>query len=234
MRSWGDGNGVVQLVLTDQAVVPGAEELDDWLHAATEAGDGVHTVRTGALFPDAAACFGGAGFTVVDSLALLELTFGAATATPGATPVTARTGSLPARRHQEAATIDRRAFGSSWAHDGDDLAEIRTATPHHVARGRYLGGRFERGPLVAFAITGAASGQGYLQRLAVDPTYQCGGHGRALTLDSLAWMRRRRLRSALVNTSVDNTPALALYHSVGFQRRPETLLVMQLAVRAQQ
>ena len=143
-----------------------------------------------------------------------------------------RTAGLPVRRHDDAATIDRRAFGAPWSNDGDELAEIRSATPRHVARGRYVGRAIGQRRLVAFAITGAASGQGYLQRLAVDPDFQHQGHGRALTCDALQWMQRRRLRAALVNTSVDNTPALALYHSVGFTPRAEQLQVMQLDVHS--
>lgn len=232
-RPWGDGTGVVQLVLVDQGIVPEPQELAGWIDALA-ADDAVDTVRTGALFPDAAARFAHAGFAVIDTLALLGLdlsTHGAVRA--DADRGRARTGPLPPRRHDDAASIDRRAFESPWANDGDDLAEIRAATPRHVARGRYVGSRpLERGRLVAFAISGAAAGHGYLQRLAVDPAHQREGHGRALTADSLRWMRRRHLRAALVNTSVDNEPALALYRSVGFRPRPERLHVMQLAVRS--
>ena len=230
VRPFGDRTGVVQLVLTDQAVVPGPQELSDWIDAMATSEDAVHTVRTGALFPDAAARFADAGFAVIDTLELLELDLSTGGALPAADDAQARTGTLPARRHAEAAAIDGDAFGSPWANDGDDLADIRRATPRHVARGRYIGGRLER-RLVAFAITGAASGQGYLQRLAVDPAHQRQHHGWALAVDSLHWMRRHRLRAALVNTSVDNAPALALYRSIGFQPRHERLHVMELAVR---
>ena len=111
---------------------------------------------------------------------------------------------------------------------------------HNLTRERLAGApRFEDisrdlaevldgGTLVAFAISGAASGHGYLQRLAVDPRHQRAGHGRALVLDSFTWMRRRRLRTGVVNTSVDNAPALALYEGLGFRRVPEQLVVMQL------
>ena len=86
----------------------------------------------------------------------------------------------------------------------------------------------KRRRLVGFAISGAAGGQGYLQRLAVLPEHQREGHGRALALDALAWMRRRRLSHGVVNTAVTNAPALSLYESLGFRRLPEQLLVMQL------
>ena len=62
------------------------------------------------------------------------------------------------------------------------------------------------------------------------PAAQGHGHGRALVVDSLAWMRARRLAHGLVNTAVDNGAALALYESLGFRRLPDELLVMQLDV----
>jgi ribosomal protein S18 acetylase RimI-like enzyme len=90
------------------------------------------------------------------------------------------------------------------------------------------GWSLHRGPIVAFAISGAAGGQGYLQRLAVLPEHQRHGHGRALTVDSLAWMRRRRLGHAVVNTGIDNEAARSLYESLGFRLLSDRLVVMQL------
>ncbi len=187
------------------------------------ADEGYVEVVTGALGQGEQRGFLEAGFAVREELHLLSRPLADLPPNPGA-PL--RRG----RRRDRAAVldIDTLAFPPFWRLDEAGFSEAMAATRRArfrvAAQGRVLG----------YAISGRSGTRGYLQRLAVDPTYQCGGHGRALTLDSLAWMRRRRLRSALVNTSVDNTPALALYHSVGFQRRPETLLVMQLAVRAQQ
>jgi ribosomal protein S18 acetylase RimI-like enzyme len=143
------------------------------------------------------------------------------------------TVTAPLRRHHHtaAAAVDRDAFGSSWANDVHDLEDIRTATPTHHATGRFVRRGRRRRELAGFAISGAASGTGYLQRLAVARAYQGDGHGRALTAESLAWMRRRRLRAALVNTAVTNEPALALYASFGFRRLTEQLVVMQRPVR---
>ena len=71
-----------------------------------------------------------------------------------------------------------------------------------------------------------------LQRLAVDHTAQRQGHGRQLTLDSLRWMQRRRLDSAVVNTGITNEAALALYESVGFRPLADRLVVMQRSLPA--
>jgi ribosomal protein S18 acetylase RimI-like enzyme len=222
--------GVVQIALADQAIVPSVDEVHTW--ADTLAGqvrpDGgaIHTVRTGALFPEAASRFADAGFTVIDTLALLRIDLDGHARTERIHTIT-----LHRRRLREAAAIDRAAFGDPWGNDARDLAEIRRATPVHRARARtsHLGSAW-RPPIVAFAITGAASGQGYLQRLAVAPSAQGQGHGRALAVDSLAWMCSRRLRQGLVNTAADNVRALGLYESLGFRRLPEQLLVMQLDV----
>ena len=82
--------------------------------------------------------------------------------------------------------------------------------------------------MAAFAITGVANQVGYLQRLAVDPTAQRRGLGRALVADSLEWMHRRGATTAMVNTAFDNDAALALYETFGFQHRPDPLLILEL------
>ena len=185
-------------------------------------------IRTGALFADAAARFAGAGFDVIDTLALLRIDL----AGRSRRRVGVGTSPLRARHHADAAVVDRDAFGDPWGNDADDLAEIRRATPVHRARARFVPGDDRRRRLAGFAITGAAAGHGYLQRLAVAPADQGPGHGRILVDDSLAWMRARRLGHGLVNTAVDNERALALYESVGFHRLPDQLVVMQLDVAA--
>lgn len=226
VRASGDDPGVVALTLTDQEIVPSTAELQGWIAAVAESTEGlvpVHTIRSGALFADAADRFAAVGFSVVDTLALLRLDLDG---TKDAARPDRHTSTLRSHHHVDAARIDRAAFGDTWWNDADDLEEIRRATPRHVARARF-GGRLRHRVLVGFAITGAALGQGYLQRLAVDPATQGQGHGRQLTLDALQWMRRRRLASAVVNTSVDNGVALGLYESVGFRRLGDHLVVMQ-------
>jgi ribosomal protein S18 acetylase RimI-like enzyme len=231
VRPWAFDRDVVQLALADQGIVPSVDEIRRWVDTLT-ADRGVddprplRTIRTGALFADAAARFGSAGFAVIDTLALLRIDLAGS---PRRRPAGATSSPLRPRRHAEAARVDRDAFGDPWGNDATDLGEIRRATPTHRARARFVSGPGGR-RLVAFAITGAAAGHGYLQRLAVDPPHQGQGHGRALVLDSLAWMRGRRLGHGLVNTAVNNERALALYESVGFRRLDEQLVVMQLDV----
>jgi ribosomal protein S18 acetylase RimI-like enzyme len=227
VRPWAFERGVVQLALADQGIVPPVDEIRGWVDALAAGDPGLRAVRTGALFSEAADRFATAGFEVIDTLALLRIEL-----TQFDRHAVRRAGSrLPARRHTEAARVDREAFGDPWGNDAGDLAEIRRATPTHRARARFAR-RDGRRELAGFAITGAAAGHGYLQRLAVAPVHQGHGHGRALVLDSLAWMSRRRLGHGLVNTAVDNDRALRLYESVGFRQLPERLVVMELDMRA--
>jgi ribosomal protein S18 acetylase RimI-like enzyme len=223
--------GVVHLALADQGIVPDPDELAGWVDAIATR-DSVRAIRTGALFAEAAERFAGAGFAVVDTLML----FRADLDDPAVSSLKPRRGATVTmwpRQHGAAAQIDRAAFGAEWSNGPADLAEIRRATASHRARARRAltpgrRGVLRRAPLVAFAITGAAGGNGYLQRLAVMPEHQRQGHGRALTVDSLAWMRRRRLGHAVVNTGADNEPARALYESTGFRPLNDRLVVMQL------
>jgi ribosomal protein S18 acetylase RimI-like enzyme len=223
--------GIVHLTLTDQGIVPDADELAGWVDAISTR-SAVHAIRTGALFAEAADRFAGAGFVVVDTLMLLRADLGDPSV-PSATPSRRTTIPLWPGQHDAASRIDREAFGAEWSNGPADLAEIRRATASHRARARRAltsdsQGLLRRPPLVAFAITGAAGGNGYLQRLAVLPDHQRQGHGRALTADSLSWMRRRHLGHAVVNTGVDNEPARALYESLGFRPLTDRLVVMQL------
>jgi ribosomal protein S18 acetylase RimI-like enzyme len=78
----------------------------------------------------------------------------------------------------------------------------------------------------AYAITGRAGRQGYLQRVAVHPDGRRSGWGRSLVVDALRWLRRHDARRALVNTQWTNDAALALYESCGFRRMPVGLCVL--------
>jgi hypothetical protein len=79
---------------------------------------------------------------------------------------------------------------------------------------------------VGYAVTGRPHHHGYLQRLAVDPAEHRHGVGRALVLDSLAWLRRHGATSVLVNTQESNRAALRLYEDLGFEREPHGLDVL--------
>jgi ribosomal protein S18 acetylase RimI-like enzyme len=221
LRPWPFDPRVGVVLPTDHHAVPTARDVATAV--ATARADGLVALRTGALFPRAAAVFLDAGFTVIDRLALLDVHV--ADARPVGDAAAHRVRPLRRWQHDEAAAVDRRAFGELWGNDAATLREIRGATPVHHARRVDVDGR-----LVGFAITGAAGRTGYLQRLAVDPAQQRRGIAGALVDDAVAWMARRRLDDAVVNTGIANTAALALYERAGFRRRDEHLVIAELAL----
>lgn len=230
---------VVQLRLVDDSAVPDPGELHRWIERICGAGP-VRAIRTSALFPPAADRFRAAGFAVADTLTLLrvDLTDAGVRAglTPAPEPGPAATRRLRRRDYRAAAAVDRRAFGPEWGQDAAELHQVRDATPHWRGRVRVdrsappVAGDESGRPVVGFALSGASAHHGYLQRLSVDPAAQGRGHGRALTLDALRWMARRRLPDCLVNTSVDNAVALGLYQSLGFRPLTQHLEVLELDV----
>jgi ribosomal protein S18 acetylase RimI-like enzyme len=186
-------SSLVHVRLRDDSIVPDVDELRSWLDSVAVTNGAATTIRSAALFPRAAEQFAAAGFEIADRLALLRADLDSARVRAVTRRVDGRDGASThtMRRHHFAAAsaVDGAAFGSAWGHDTDELAEICRATPAAVARYRTVTprrlGRHRRDGLVAFAIAGASSEHGYLQRLAVDPGAQRQGHGRALTIDAL-------------------------------------------------
>ncbi len=209
-------------MLVDHQMVPDGDDIDRWLRDI--AARGARTARTNALFPAAAEVFADAGFSPIDTLALLELDL---TTTPGTGRPGRTTRRLRSTELAQAAEIDRRSFGDDWSNDADSLAEVSRATPQH--RDRVVR---ERGRIVAFAISGRAGRTGYIQRLAVDPASRRRGHARTLVDDALAWLGRRSVSTVLVNTATDNEAALSLYRSAGFRQLDDPLVLMERAVAA--
>jgi ribosomal protein S18 acetylase RimI-like enzyme len=220
--TWPHEPDVVHLVLLDHQMVPTHAHVQAWIEAARQRS--ARAVRTGALFAGSAIAFERAGFSPIDRLALLELDLGAPSA-----GMQARARRRPRRLRSEqfdaAAAVDRRAFGAPWGNDREALADVLAATPRHRARWMPA----DR-TLAAFAISGVANSTGYLQRLAVEPAHQGQGHGRTLAVDAVAWMRRRGATLAMVNTAHDNERALGLYGSLGFRRRADSLVILELAL----
>lgn len=221
LRAWPNDPSVAHLVFTDHLAVPTGDDLRLAVDEARRLGR--PTVRTSALFPRAAATARAAGFDEADRLALLKLPLAGGDVEPGsATNRGHRTRPLRSWHHVRAAAVDQDAFGLTWGNDAVGLQDVRRATPVHRARcvrtGRELAG---------FVIAGAAGDSGYVQRLAVATAHRRRGIGHALVVDALAWMRRRSLTAAYVNTGIGNDAALALYEGLGFTRLDEQLVIAE-------
>ncbi len=177
---------------------------------------GFTRVVTNALSPLEQAGFLQAGFQVRERLHLL-------THDLRHLPPQERNGLRAAREEDRPAVleVDNRSFPCFWRIDHGGLDETLAATP----RTRFRLGEGPEG-VVAYAVTGRGKGQGFLQRVAVHPDHQRRGLGRALVIDGLAWLRRWRVKRAVVNTPTDNEAALSLYEGLGFRRQPIGLCVL--------
>ncbi|MBV9662609.1 MAG: GNAT family N-acetyltransferase [Actinobacteria bacterium] len=178
---------------------------------------GFTRVVTGALLPAEQHGFLRAGFEVEERLAVLAHDL---RDLPEMPPVATRAARSSDRAR--VLMVDNVAFPPFWRLDGDGLDEAVTATPR--ARFRVVDGD-EREP-IAYAITGRAARRGYVQRLAVHPDARHHRLGQALVIDGLRWLRRWRATQAVVNTQLDNTPALGLYQRLGFRRQALGLSVL--------
>lgn len=233
LRRWPYEPNIAHLVLLDIDMTPTVADIEGWITEARNLVDNDDAaaptrIRTGALFPRAAAAFTRCGFVEVDRLALLERPLH--DVVPRATSSTLTTTRLRTRDIHAAAEIDRSAFPDGWRHDVESLESITTATPQ--ARLRLAvppEQRRSRERPVGFAITGRSGPTGYLQRIAVRPEARRNGAARLLVEDALIWLVRRGAIRALVNTGIDNHAALELYGQAGFDRRSDELVVLERA-----
>lgn len=224
---------MAQIVVLDGTAVPTPEHFRIW--SATLIEHGFSRVRTGALAPRQAAQAERAGLVCVQELALLDVV--APLITDAGESGASAGGSRSSRTHggpvihlkrlrdshlEAAALIDADAFGSNWALDSSMLADIRHATPSHRARIVRVDDR-----IAGFLVSGRAGRTGYVQRLAIDPSFHRHRLATALLVDAMRWMRRARVTRAFVNTHVENEPALALYRRHGFHELPERLRVYE-------
>ena len=208
----GDGSVAYVAPMTDRA--PSAALVR---HACTVLAErGYREVLTAALAENERAGFLAAGFEVRDSLHLLAHDL---REVPPPPPASLRRG----RRTDRAAAlaVDHAAFPAFWRLDEGGFHEAMSATPSARFRVATLQRR-----IVGYAVTGRAGSRGYLQRLAVEPSVQGRGLGRALVVDALDWLRRRGVTNTVVNTQVENERALQLYLAMGFRLQPAGLEVL--------
>jgi GNAT superfamily N-acetyltransferase len=212
LRSW-RGQPEVAEIAIGAAAGPSREVVDECVAYLRDSGYGA--AITTALSPAEALGFVDAGFGVRERLHLLSHDL---VDPPPASGPTRR-----ARRSDrpEVLALDNLSFDTFWRLDERGLDDALHATPS--IRFRLAD---DAAGVVAYAITGRAARQGYLQRLAVHPRARGRGLSRRLVGDALDWLRRRGTTRALVNTQERNAAALALYESCGFRRLPTSLCVL--------
>ena len=244
IANWPYEPDVAHLVLLDHHMLPTMSAIAAWVARARAERPSTRTIRTGAMFPEAADAFRAAGFRSIDTLALLEARLEPVRRRAAAPRRLQRPATQRLRAHHlpDAAALDRCAFGDPWGNDVASLTSITGATPRHRARivttvhhqrhntdTEHQSDPTGHPQLSGFAITGQAGMFGYLQRLAVHPEARRQGTARTLVADSMQWMRRRGATTAMVNTALDNNAALALYADAGFRRRTDTLTILELS-----
>jgi ribosomal protein S18 acetylase RimI-like enzyme len=225
IASWPGDPTAVQLVVTDHRMLPSRSELSATIEKIR--GRGAALIRTGVLFPPAAAMFEELGFHTADVLALLELrrphltavvTQPRAEASHRVVPISLFSGS-------QVVAVDQAAFGPIWGYDRSAIRSMRSATP--LFRGRCV--RKER-RVAGYVMAGIGDQTGYIQRLAVSPEHRRTGIAKDLVLDTLIWMNEHSVSSVLVNTGLHNEAALQLYRGCGFEMRSEVLTVAELVL----
>ena len=223
---WRGHADIAHLVLGER-VPSDPSVIDSCLQALRRSGDA--TVVTTAMPPGDALPFVDAGFAMRERLHLLEHDL---VTLPVARPNPPRLRRAWRTDRASVLALDLLAFDEFWQLDDQGLREALRATPAVRFRvgepgtppvGASEPARFEA---AAYAITGRAGHQGYLQRIAVHPDDRRQGWGRLLVLDALRWLRRHDVRRALVNTQWTNEGAVALYESCGFRRLPVGLCVL--------
>ena len=214
----GDGR-IAYLAPLPQGPLPSVGFLHRCLD--TLAARGYTEVLTSALAPAEARSFFAVGFVEHERLRLLSHDLRRLPAPPAGPERPPERGAGAERRPERGAAalrrgrqadwarvleVDASAFDRFWRLDRDGLDEALAATP--ITRFRVA--LDPAGAVVGYAVSGRAAAEGYLQRLAVHPSQRRAGLGSALVIDGLRWMRRWKVRRAVVNTQLGNEAALGL------------------------
>jgi GNAT superfamily N-acetyltransferase len=191
-------------------------DVEHTLRRLAEAG--YEDAITAAIGPGEARPFLLAGFEVHERLHLLARDLHGLPKAPVADLRRARR-----RDHPRVLAIDQAAFSDFWQLDQSGLEEALGATPSS----RFRVAIDPSDGIVGYGVCGRAGRRGFVQRLAVDPGHHGHGHGQALVLDGLQWLRRRGVDRVVVNTQESNGRALDLYERLGFRRQAGGLAVLE-------
>lgn len=215
---WHGDDRVAYLAPVGDGPAPGPNDVRRTLDRLSRSGYG--EAVTAAIGPLEAHGFVLAGFEVHERLHLLARDLHDLPAAPPSPLRRARRRDRP-----RVLAVDGAAFSPFWRLDDAGLDEALSATP--ASRFRVALDPGAEHEVVGYAICGRAGRRGFVQRLAVDPACHGRGHGRALVLDGLLWLRRRGVDRVVVNTQEANGRALDLYERLGFRRQPGGLAVLK-------
>ncbi|HKI02719.1 MAG TPA: ribosomal protein S18-alanine N-acetyltransferase [Thermoanaerobaculia bacterium] len=110
------------------------------------------------------------------------------------------------------AGLEKAAFQDSWPRE---MLEYEVVHPRAVL---LIASRGEAEPPAGYAAFRHAAGEAELLRLAVLPAERRRGIARALIAEGLERLRQADVQICFLEVRKDNTPAIALYESLGFTR----------------
>ena len=84
------------------------------------------------------------------------------------------------------------------------------------------------GKLVASVMTGHDGHRGWLYYLAVEPSLQKSGHGRAMVEAAEAWLKRRGAPKVMLMVRPENTAVRAFYDALGYEEEPRVIFAKRL------
>ncbi|WP_341914735.1 GNAT family acetyltransferase [Ferrovibrio terrae] len=86
----------------------------------------------------------------------------------------------------------------------------------------------DNGKIVASVMTGHDGHRGWLYYLAVDPTLQKAGHGRAMVQAAEAWLSARGVPKVMLMVRPENTQVRAFYDALGYTEEPRVIFSRRL------
>jgi len=113
-----------------------------------------------------------------------------------------------------------------WNDPRADIAHARTTEHATILLG------FQGYALVASVMVGYDGHRGWVYYLAVDPSQQNRGHGRAMMTAAEAWLVARGAPALRLMVRDANIDALAFYTKLGFERQDVVVLGKRLGQRA--
>jgi len=226
LRPWSGDPGCAFLLITaTDSVEPDHNHLQQWLTTARQWG--YQRVRTSALSPSLAEPLHNAGFVAVQQLTVLSVAHDESPSfdiPKDVAPRALRIGRFhrPTQKMMNVLRLDELSFAAPWNMAWADLNDAINAT--HQSR---LFVSQNRNSTDGFALVGISHGTGFLQRLAVHPSARRTGVASRLVAKSLEWSHKHGCSTTVVNTETTNQPALRLYESLGFQKMPDRLSVLE-------